>query len=152
MSVEFAILTATSSEIDRVAELMRHLYEQDSIMFDQPMACAALEKLVAEPDRGIVWVMRDAGAAIGYCVVTFGYSLEFHGVDAFLDELYVSESHRGKGIGRQAIELAERACRERGVRALHVEVERSNTEAQAVYHKLGFADHDRYLLTKWISR
>jgi ribosomal protein S18 acetylase RimI-like enzyme len=38
------------------------------------------------------------------------------------------------------------------VRALHLEVERANTEAQAFYHKAGFADHDRYLLTKQMGK
>jgi len=28
---------------------------------------------------------------------------------------------------------------------------RKNTVAQQTYRKAGFADHDRYLLTKWIN-
>ncbi len=42
------------------------------------------------------------------------------------------------------------ACRELGVRALHLEVERENVEAQALYRRIGYKDHDRYLLTKWV--
>ena len=50
-----------------------------------------------------------------------------------------------------AIRFVEDACRDLGVEALHLEVERGNTRAQTVYHKAGFADHDRYLLTKWLA-
>jgi ribosomal protein S18 acetylase RimI-like enzyme len=37
------------------------------------------------------------------------------------------------------------------VRALHLEVERANTAAQGLYRKFGFADHERYLFTRWIE-
>ena len=47
--------------------------------------------------------------------------------------------------------FAEGVCRGRGVRALHLEVERENTRAQSIYRRAGFVDHDRYLLTKWLS-
>ena len=151
MSVTFTQLFADSPDIEAILGPMQRLYEHDRIAFDKPAALAALHGLLNDPKHGIVWAMKEEESVIGYAVVTFGYSLEFHGVDAFLDEIYICESHRGIGLGRQAIELAEEACRQRGVRALHLEVERDNTGAQAVYRKLGFRDHDRYLLTKWIS-
>ena len=47
--------------------------------------------------------------------------------------------------------FAETQCRAVGVRALHLEVERDNTNARALYRKVGFVDHDRYLMTKRIS-
>ena len=152
MAATFETLAPGSPEVDRVLAMMRQLYEHDAIAFDEPVARAALTELARSPERGIAWIVKEDGEAAGYCIVTFGYSLEFHGVDAFLDELYVCGPHRGRGLGRRAIALAEDLCRERGVRALHLEVERANTGAQAVYRKLGFRDHDRYLLTKWISR
>lgn len=152
MPVTFETVAPHSNDIEAVIQLMQRLYEHDAIAFDESAARLALQRLVANAQHGAVWVMRDGAQVIGYSVVTFGYSLEFHGTDAFLDELYVCESYRGQGLARRAIELAEQVCRERGVRALHLEVERDNTHAQAVYRRLGFSDHDRYLLTKWISR
>ena len=92
-----------------------------------------------------------AGAAaslLGYLAVTFGWSLEWGGRDAFVDELYLAPSHRGGGIGRTAIALAEDACRAAGVRALHLEVERENARGRALYARAGFADTERLLLTR----
>lgn len=152
MPVTFETVAPHSSGIDSVIQLMRRLYDHDAIAFDESAARPALRRLLDNAQHGAVWLMRDEEHVVGYCVVTFGYSLEFHGIDAFLDELYICESHRGQGLARRVIELAEQTCSERGVRALHLEVERDNTHAQAVYRSLGFADHDRYLLTKWISR
>ena len=90
------------------------------------------------------------GGPVGYVVLTLGFSLEFHGRDAFVDEIYIRAQYRGRGIGGKALAFAEGACRSLGVRALHLEVERKNTAAQAVYRKVGFKDHDRYLMTKYV--
>jgi ribosomal protein S18 acetylase RimI-like enzyme len=99
-----------------------------------------------------VWLINNGDETIGYVVLTLGYSLEYHGRDAFIDEICIRESHRGKGIGAEVFKIVEATCRRLEVQALHLEVERANTRAQAFYHKVGFEDHDRYLLTKWIVK
>ncbi len=73
------------------------------------------------------------------------------GRDAFIDELYLIPSHRGQGIGTQAMQFAIAACRNLEVHALHLEVERHNTAAQRLYRQAGFEGHDRYLLTRRIE-
>jgi ribosomal protein S18 acetylase RimI-like enzyme len=45
---------------------------------------------------------------------------------------------------------AEEAARKLGVRAVHLEVTHANTRAQQLYRGLGFADHDRHLMTKYL--
>jgi ribosomal protein S18 acetylase RimI-like enzyme len=87
-------------------------------------------------------------AVIGYVVLTLGYSLEYLGRDAFVDELYVRQTYRRQGVGTHAIEHVVRTCRELDVRALHLEVERHNAPAQALYRKVGFRDRDHYLMTR----
>jgi diamine N-acetyltransferase len=83
--------------------------------------------------------------------VTIGYSIEFGGRDAFLDELFVSADSRGRGLGTRALEVAAEACREAGIVALHLEVDHANTAAQRLYRRHGFVDHDRYLMTRRFS-
>ncbi|MEB3248963.1 MAG: GNAT family N-acetyltransferase, partial [Merismopediaceae bacterium] len=56
--------------------------------------------------------------------------------------------HRGLGIGSWVIEQVEQQCRAWQLRAIHLESERKNTGATALYLKLGFLDYDRRLLTK----
>lgn len=86
----------------------------------------------------------------GYIVLTFGFSLEYHGRDALVDEIYLRERFRGQGTGTRGLQFIEGVCRELGIRALHLEVERANIIAQSVYRRAGFVDHDRYLLTKLV--
>ena len=145
--------TAVPSDVGQVLEFMRALNEEDGATpFQADRAEAALRSLLGEPDRGRVWVIERAGSPAGYLVVTWGYSLEFHGRDAFIDELYVAPAHRGVGLGRQAVELAEAACRAYGVGALHLEVETGNERAHALYRQSGFAERGLRLMTKRLPR
>ncbi len=143
---------ATLADVDLIVSFMRELYEHDHLPFDGTAARLAMEKILQDHSLGRVWLIYDGEQAIGYIVLTLGYSLEYHGRDAFVDEIYLRASHRGKGIGTQIIQFVEGACRELEVQALHLEVERANLKAQAFYHKVGFEDHDRYLLTKRIMK
>lgn len=140
---------ANAGDRTQLLEFMAALAAHDGDPFDRPDAARALDLLFADPRAGCVWLIEAGGEPAGYVVLTVGFSLEFHGPDALVDELYLAEPFRGRGIGRQALALLERAARERGVRAIHLEVKRSNVAAQAVYRHAGFVDHDRYLMTKW---
>ncbi len=146
---------ARVTDLDTVLVLMHELFLEDRLpdqrAFDSFRARSALTDLINDPSRGTVWLICDADAAVGYLALTFGYSLEFHGRDAFIDEVYIRPSHRGQGWGTRALGHAETIARSQNVRAIHLEVGRRNTAAQALYRKLGYADHDRYLMTKWIE-
>ncbi|HEX2091841.1 MAG TPA: GNAT family N-acetyltransferase [Longimicrobiaceae bacterium] len=147
--VVFERADATRTEL--LVEMMREFYAFEHLPWDEEAARRGLGMILEDGSLGEVWLIRRGGAMAGYFVLAFGFSLEFRGRDAFLDEIYIREEHRGGGLGRGAIRKAEEVCRARGVRALHLEVERKNTGAQAFYRTLGFEDHDRYLLTKWVS-
>ncbi len=150
MAVSFA--QAQESDVADILALMRAFYAIDAYPFDEAIAHAALLRLIREPSLGGIWLMCTEDHLAGYVVLTLGYSLEFHGRDAFVDELYVVPEYRHRGVGTQALRFVEEQCHALGVHALHLEVEQGNTVAQRLYRGLGFRDHDRYLMTKWIEQ
>lgn len=139
---------ADGADAGALLAMMRGLYAHERIDFDEPAARGALAELLEDDSRGVAHLILLDGEVAGYLVLTFGFSLEFGGRDAFVDELFVREEFRGRGAGKAALRLAEEVCRARGVRALHLEVERANEDAQGLYRRAGFVDHDRYLLTR----
>jgi len=143
-----AFRPATTADEPTLLELMREFYRGEGMAWDEPAARAALHGLLADPALGRGVLIEMDGALAGYLAVCFGYSLEFQGRDAFVDELYVREPFRGRGLGARALEIAAELCRAAGVRALHLEVERRNTRAQEVYRKAGFVDREHYLMTR----
>ena len=85
-------------------------------------------------------------------MLTVGFSFEFRGHDAFIDELYIDAAYRRRGSGRQALAFAERRAREMGVNAIHLEVDHGNNPALELYLSTGYRNHDRFLMTKWLNR
>lgn len=138
----------TAADIPRLIGMMRDYYAFDHLAFDEAIARRALEELVGDSSLGRVWLIEAEREVAGYAVLAFGFSLEYHGRDAFIDELYLSEAFRGRGLGKRVIAFLESYCREHGIRALHLEVERENTAAQELYRRTGFKENGRFLLSK----
>lgn len=133
--------------------LIQEFYQLDgSISFNAVVAHHALTQLLNDGSMGRVWLIQDQSLAIGYVILTLGFSLEYGGRDAFIDEIYIQANYQGQGIGKQTIEFLEDVCITLNVQALHLEVERENTSAQGFYRRFGFADHDRYLMTKMLYK
>ena len=143
---------ATHAEADLLVGFMRALYAHDRIAFDEQTALEALAQLVGDESLGRVWLIEVDGAATGYVVLTYGFSLEYHGRDALIDELFVKEEWRGRGLGLRALEFVAQVCRARGIAAVHLAVEHTNARAQTVYQRFGFEAHERYFMTKWLHR
>ena len=137
---------------DALVELMRQFNAFDGLPFDRTKARAALGEILRDESLGRVFLIKEGEDLIGYAVLTLGFSLEFHGRDAFIDEIYLSEAFRGKGYGGRALEFLEEQCRELGVKALHLEVEGKNERAQRFYRESGFARQDSFLMTKRIEQ
>lgn len=130
--------------------MMEQLYAHGDSTFDPSCARTATENLLSEPEFGGVWMIDSDGAIAGYIVVVLGYSLEFGGRFGLLDELFVAEKHRGKGLGAEALAFADQQCKERGWQALRLEVGQENERAQSLYRRSGYRMHDRFLMTKWM--
>jgi GNAT superfamily N-acetyltransferase len=111
---------ARPADVAAILRLMRALYRQEGLAWRRDVARRALAGLMRAPRYGRVFVADAGGAVTGYFVLTLSWSLEYTGADAFIDELYVAPSHRGRGLGRRAVEFLAARCRERGVRALHL--------------------------------
>ena len=148
------IRAATPEDEPELLRMMRLLAEQEpgKIQFDEAAARASFRKFLSLPAFGGVWMLCEGNKAVGYIVLTVGFSFEFHGHDAFIDELYVDTGYRRRGYGRKAVTFIEERAREMGVNAIHLEVDRGNDSAFELYRRAGYADHDRFLMTKWLKR
>ncbi len=142
--MEITIRPATLDDVSILIGFVQAYYVYDKILFDEAASRAALTDLLTHEQLGRVWLVCADRQPIGYAVLAFGYSLEYHGRDASLDELYLEESHRGQGIGTQVMHHLEAAARSLGIRAIHLEVERDNERAQRFYESLGFEARRRF--------
>ena len=134
--------------------MMRALAEQDPevIPFNETSARAAFHQFLSLPAFGRIWLLYDGTELIGYIILAIGFSFEFRGHDAFIDELYIALAHRRRGFGRQAMAFLEQEAHKMGVNAIHLEVDPGNDSALELYRRTGYVDHHRFLMTKWLKR
>ena len=114
-------------------------------------ANAAVQPLLDDPALGRLWLIDVEGEAVGYIALCFGYSIEFAGRDAFVDEFFIDAAHRGRGLGRAVLERLVAAASAFNVRALHLEVARDNARAARLYGAAGFESRAKYhLMTRYL--
>src|SRR5690242_18954886 len=102
---------ASTHDIAPLLTVIRDFYECERLAFDPARTERLLREVMTNQQFGRV-ILFEVGAdesphaaseLFGYMILTFGYSLEFGGRDALIDELYVIPAARGSGIGAQAI-------------------------------------------------
>lgn len=138
---------ATEADVDALAALVRAYHAGEGIESDIAELPSVLRPLLNDATKGRAWFIEHEGAVVGYVAICFGYSIEFGGVDAFVDEIYLAPSHRGRGLGTRALALAIDAARELGAHALHLEVDPANPAAMRLYRSAGFGDRRYRLMT-----
>ena len=149
MAVEHSVVRpANEIDVPVIVDMMAQYYREDGYPFDASAALACAHALLADERLGWLWVIEDASAAAGYLAVTLGFSFEYRGRDAFIDELYLKPEARGRGLGRRALEVAESTCRAAGVTTLHLEVETGKPRARLLYERAGFSSSERALMSK----
>lgn len=136
----------TADTVDVLLQLVAdyHAFEQLQTTASERSKSIAL--LMENEQLGRPFLIIEDGQPIGYIVLCFGFSIEFGGIDAFVDEFYLVPSARGMGIGGHTLELVKRKAASLGVVALHLEVAKGNDRARKLYSKHGFAPRDLYTL------
>jgi len=137
---------ATDADINLLVPLITAYHQFEGIELE-PGACAgAIMPLLEHQDLGRIWLVCLDGVVAGYIALCFGYSIEFAGRDAFVDEFFIQESYRGRGIGREVLSSVVAEARRLGIAALHLEVAKTNQRAARIYSAAGFNPRSKYQL------
>jgi GNAT superfamily N-acetyltransferase len=142
---------ASLDDIPQLLALMAEFYAEADYPLNRVRAAEAFAALLADDRLGHVWLIEKNSEALGHLVVTLCFSMEYGGLIAFVDDLFVRRPFRRAGLGAAALEEARVFCANRGVRAMLVETGHDNVAAQAVYRRAGFVPTDRLHLTRRIA-
>jgi GNAT superfamily N-acetyltransferase len=142
-----SLATAGPGHADLLDAMTARFHQVEGVELPDERRRASLDQLLASPAQGcILLISGSTGTICGYAIMAYGFSLEFGGRDAFLDELFIEEGYRGQGIGKAALHAICRWARDTGLAAVHLEVEKTNRSAKALYTALGFEDREHYHL------
>ena len=137
---------AAASDAPAILGMMRDYYPIEKVEFRPDVQGPALRRLLEDPALGRVYLVRSRAETAGYVVLTFDYGLETGGREVFIDELFIVDRHRGRGLGTRVLEFVERTCRDLGARAVHLGVANENVVARKVYEKYGFSPTGRQMM------
>ncbi|NNK15400.1 MAG: GNAT family N-acetyltransferase [Sulfitobacter sp.] len=140
-----ALTLAKPEHLDKLTALCAAFHAEEGIELSDEARRAGLAPLLDGLPYGVAYLIGPPRAPIGYIVVCFGWSVEFGGLDAIIDELYVRPGVRGRGIATEALIALPRALAEGGLRAIHLEVDRENEKAIKLYKRAGFTPREKYM-------
>ena len=138
---------AGSDDIPLLVSLMAEFYAEAGYELNPTRAAGAFATILGDERLGYVWIIQIEHQDIGHIVLTLKYAMEYGGLVACLDDLYVKPDWRNKGLSTAALVEVRNYCERAGIRALTVEVGHQNGPAQTVYRRVGFSEaSDRQLL------
>jgi len=143
-AIEFKPLAHNDIEI--TLQMMADFYAIDNYPIDLEVSKKLITDFITQPHLGKGWIIIHEGKTAGYCMLTFVFSFEYKGLIAFLDELYLSEAARGKGIGKVALSFIKSESHKLSLKLIYLEVENHNENAQKLYLASDFTIHSRQIM------
>jgi len=144
--VSTALTLASTAHLAQLDPLVAAFHAEQGIDLPGEARLAGLMPLLEGSPHGAIYLIGPGRAPIGYVVITFGWSVEFGGLDGFIDEIFVRPKVRGRGIASDVLHSLPKALADAGLKALHLEVDRDAEAAQRLYRRAGFAPRSRYML------
>jgi GNAT superfamily N-acetyltransferase len=131
---------AGPNDIPLLVGLMTEFYAEAGYNLNNSRAAEAFAAILTDERLGYVWIIQAERRDVGHLVLTLRYAMEYGGIIACLDDLYVKSGWRNKGLSSGALAEVRSFCERVGIRALTVEVGHDNGPAQTVYRRAGFAE------------
>ena len=141
---------AGPEEAEVVARLM--IAFRNHLGYDWPSDnafLAGVERLIEDRDTEFVLAAPDDDSPpAGVAQLRFRWGIWRAGGDCLVEDVFVEEGARGRGVARALMEEATRRALERGCRRMELDTNESNEPALALYHAFGFTEgspRDLYL-------
>lgn len=141
-----AVHLAGPEDLDRLEPMVAAYHAFEGIETTEEFRRSALVPLLEGTPHAVAYLIGMRRAPVGYIVISFGYSVELGGIDGFVDEFFIRQNVRGRGMGTEVLSSLLPALSENGVKALHLEVNPDNARAIKLYAKAGFRLRDGYCL------
>jgi GNAT superfamily N-acetyltransferase len=94
-------------------------------------------RFLAPSDDGLLLAAWEDDEPIGFATLYWTFSSTHAAEAALMNDLFVADGHRGKGIGLALIEASVAAARDRGMRHLEWFTALDNERAQRLYDRIG---------------
>ena len=144
--MEAELKTAAIENLEILLPLVREFHAVADLHLSDSQRETSVKVLLTNAELGGIWLIFCNGQVVGYIALCTGYSIEFGGKDAFIDEFYIRPVFQDKGLGKQTLEQIKIIAKALGICAIHLEVLKSNLSAQKLYSRSKFEKREQYVL------
>ena len=140
-----------AKDVDELRVLMRAYCDFYEVAPADGNLLAIASALIADPvNEGVQLIARDStGRAVGFATVYWTWSTTSGCRIGVMNDLFVAEDSRGRGIAERLIEACRAECSARGARQLAWQTAPDNFRAQKVYDRVGA--HREQWVDYWLS-
>jgi GNAT superfamily N-acetyltransferase len=130
---------ANAEDIPALCDLLNILFSQEAeFKPDYPAQSRGLERIINNPEIGLIIVARQDNRVIGMVNLLFTVSTALGERVALLEDMVVLPDFRGAGVGSKLLEQAVQSARMAGCKRITVLTDRVNESAQRFYQQHGF--------------
>ena len=136
-AMSVSIRKMTEADRESVVDMMRTFYHSPAVwtngseeIYNNDVTACVTDNPYAEG-----FIFEEDNQILGYGMIAKSFSTEFGKPCIWIEDLYLKEECRGKGIGSGFFEFLEK---EYPGTIMRLEVEEDNTRAVAVYKKNGY--------------
>jgi ribosomal protein S18 acetylase RimI-like enzyme len=127
----------TENDLEFFLTLMTEFYAESGYELDRESTAQAFQTILKQPNLGQIWLIQDGNQDVGHVLVTFKFAMEYAGMIACIDDLFVLQAFRNRGLSTAALEEIRQHCEENQLHGMTVEVANDNAAAQKVYRRIG---------------
>lgn len=141
------VRTATLADIPAIGSLIQKMAQHDGVPAPEfaPLQ-DVLSRMLARASTTYIVAENDEGELVGTLQLDFRLTTWEAAPYVYLEDFFVEESYRGRGVGSVMLNLAIKMAQERGCVRIDLDVLESGAEAQRFYVRHGFGDQYRRLM------
>lgn len=136
------------SDIEVIVPMMEDFYAIDNYPIEAETTKKLFQTFIENENFGNCWLISHDQIIVGYVILAYIFSFEYQGKIAFLDELYLNENARGKGIGKTTLDFVHDQALQKELKIIYLEIESHNEVAKKLYLSNDYIIHNRHLMKR----
>lgn len=129
----------TPDDKNEFYRMVKKFYAPPAVLHFPPdeVMLSCFDAAIENPSMVKGFMFEQSGKAAGYAIVSMKFETEVGGIAAWIEELFVDDDFRGRGIGTEFFDFLKAEFKGQ-IKRIRLEVGDENDDAKRLYERLGF--------------